>query len=471
MNENQKFQQICEKILDARDDNPNFLGNFLPESITPMDTSAYPLARTVQMPQGHKYPSGLLRFSFRDIHCTGMKKLRTNMNDYRINGRKIHMKLTLDALDIKGSYSLDAQNDPEISMDTAGNLMDTSGRTHIPLPAGADPAESTFSDEQQAAYLDQAREQRAILMNTPNGPELMSLYNEHNEQYNQAFLTNAQLRDVWKADGTTAQMAADTSNALKTGGVINSKDKKYANNLSYNANAFKQQLNIAVATVMLDENFDPYGSDPPNPNTPSYKAAMATVNFKKAVNTTGNHDANTVEMTSDQVYSSVKNHTGGMPTSSNDELNRLIMQGIQPAGNDEGTEVSGQVIDEEDRRRIRLIIESSLRNRMELAGRQFDPLWQGGCNALIRGTEVLVELAVKTGTDRVEFEVTDLRIELPAFDMHIDDSQWSGPAGEIARKRLSRAHFIRSLIHHQLVDKLEKTFSSSIIKALEYAAG
>ena len=471
MKENQKINQICEKVLDARDDNPNFLGNFIPESITPTDTSAYPLARTVQMPQGHKYPSGLLQFSFRDIHCTGMKKLRTNLNDYRIKGRKIHMKFTLDALEIKGSYSLDAQNDPEISMDTAGNLMDTPRRAYIPLPAGADPAEPTLSDEQQAAYLDQAREQRSTLMNTPNGPELMSVYNEHNEQYNQAFLTNAQLRDVWKADGTTAQMAADTSDALKTGGVINPKDKKYANNQSYNANAFKQQMNIAVATVMLDENFDPYGSDPPNPNTPSYKAAMATINFKKAVNTTDNHDANTTEMTSDQVYSSIKKHTGGMPTSSNDELNRLLMQGIQPAGNDEGTEASGQVIDEEDRRRIRLIIESSLRNRMESANRQLDHLWQGVCDALVQDTEVQVVLTVKTGADRVEFEVTDVRIELPPFDMHIDDSQWSGPAGDIARKRLSRAYFIRSLLHHHLVDKLKETLTNSLTNALEYAAG
>jgi hypothetical protein len=471
MKDHQKFQQICEKVFDARDENPNYLGNFIPDFINPMDTSNFPLARTVPMPEGHKYPSGLLQFGFRNIHCTGLGKLKASGNDYRIKGRKIRMKFILGTLNVRGSYSLNAQNDPEINIDTAGNLMEIPKYSHIPLPAGADPVKSTFSEEQQAAYLDQARKQRATLMKTSNGPELMSVYNEHNEQYNQAFLTNPEFREIWKADGVTAQMAADTSAALTNGAVINSKDKKYANHQTYNANAFKQQMNMAVATVMLDDTFDPYGENPPNPDTASFKAAMATLDFKKVVNDTGNHDSSTTEMTSDHVYESVKNHSGEMPTSTPDELNQIVMQGIQPAGNDEGMEISGWLIDEEDRRRIRRIIESGLRNRMDAANRQLDTLWQGGWDALIQDAEVQMELTVKNDGDRVRFVITDTQVELPPFDMHIDDSEWSGAAGEIARKRLSRAYFIRSLLHHQLVDKLKETLAASVIKAFNYAAG
>jgi hypothetical protein len=465
-----KLHRICEIIFNDREDNPNYLGNFIPDTIETADTPPYPLAKTVQMPEGHTYKTGLLRLSFRDIHCTGAKKLRAGSGDYQVEEQKIRMKFTLDTLNLKGTYFIDTQNDPEISIDTAGNLMELPKHAHTPLPGGADPGESSFSDEQQAAYLDQAREQRATLMQTPNGPELMSVYNEHNEQYNQAFLTNEQLRDIWKANGVTAEMAADTSEALKNGTVINPHAKKYSNNETYNKNAFKQQMNVAVATLMLDEDFDPYGSDPPNPNTASYKAAMATVNFKKAVNTTGNNDTGITEVTSGDVYGIVKNHSGAMPTSTNEELNRLIAQGIQPAGNDEGTDTSGPVIDEEDRRRIRLIIESGLRNRMKSMNNVSEPLWQGDCSALIQGTEAQIELDIQSHEGRLQFQLADAQIELPVFDMHIDDSQWSGPAGEIARKRLSRAYFIRGLLHHQLADKLKEVISTSVVKAFEYAA-
>jgi hypothetical protein len=471
MKDNQELSQICTSVLEARDNNPYYLGEFIPECVNLKDTSAYPLARTVPMPSGYPYATGRLGFSFRDLRCAGVPNFRTSPDAYRIEGRKIYLKLTWDELHLQGNYFLDAQSDPEISLDTAGNLGETpAGNARVPLPAGADPVESSFSATQQAAYLDQARDHRARLMQTPNGPELMSIYNEHNEQYNLAFLTNAQLREVWKADGVTAQMAADTSEALQTGAVINPQNKKYANQQSYNANAFRQQMNIAVATVMLDEDFDPYGSDSPNPDTPSYKAAMAAVSFQKAVNCSGNHADQITEMTAAQVYANIQNHTGGLPAATHDEIDGIVMQGIQPAGNDAGTDAPGPALDEEDRRRIRLIIESALRSRAETSDRATDILWQGRCDACIRGTVAQMELTVQDQSDSLKFAVADLQIELPVFDLHIDDSQWSGAAGEIARDRLSRAYFIRSLLHHHLVDQLKEMLTASVRQAFERAA-
>lgn len=125
---------------------------------------------------------------------------------------------------------------------------------HKPAPGAGDDSDPS-SDNKQEIYLAQAREQRARLMDTPNGQKLMGLYNEHNEVYDEAFKNQALLRRHWKAEGATANMADDTHQAIKNNDVVNKKDKKYKNGLGYNANAFTQQLNVAVGTAMSESQF------------------------------------------------------------------------------------------------------------------------------------------------------------------------------------------------------------------------
>ena len=48
-------------------------------------------------------------------------------------------------------------------------------------------------------------------------------------------------------------------------------------------------------------------------------------------------------------------------------------------------------------------------------------------------------------------------IDLPAFDFEIDDSAWFADAGEIARQRLNRIQFIRTLLREAVVNALQKT--------------
>ncbi|MCP4220046.1 MAG: hypothetical protein GY765_35775 [bacterium] len=475
MKDKKEIMHTLRKLHEAGDS--NYIGKYIPGTVQLGDTQSYPLAGKVKMPDWHEYESGLLRFRFEDIRCDGIDSLDTDPTAIDVRDTTVRMSFKLGDLHLQGNYTLDARHDPKLDMDTAGNLHDLPA-AGTPLPAGEDILGGTLSPETQEKYKAQANKEKSNLKD-PNSQKLMTVYNEHNEQYNNAFLSNSELRKYWKGKGATAQMADHTSKALEDENrksmPINSDEQKYpgymGGKISYNENAFQQQLNVAVATVMLDKDFDPYGEQPPNPDTASFKAALATLNFKKAVNTTGNDKDKTAPMTADKVTQSVGVHSGEMPTSKPAELNASIMQGMGGGGSDEGNGPGGDVLEEEERRRVRFIIESAMRQRAAEAADTARPLWSGNCNASIRNAEANIELTVAKENGKLQVQSIQSDVQLPAFDIDIDDSQWQGEAGTIARKRLSKAYFIRSLLHNHITDKLRDIFSAAVGKALAGAVG
>jgi hypothetical protein len=58
---------------------------------------------------------------------------------------------------------------------------------------------------------------------------------------------------------------------------------------------------------------------------------------------------------------------------------------------------------------------------------------------------------------------------MPAYELHIEDDAWSGEAAAVARKRLEGMHFIRSLLHESIVDRLKRELADAVRFALPAA--
>jgi hypothetical protein len=431
------------------------------DPITMGDTPAYPLARTLPMPPDHGYETGALSFRMVDLQLHGMRDIDVERWSREINEDRVRVKLELKSLILQGRYSLEVKPDPIVDLDTAGNLMDLPLEARQPAPAGAEPGEPTL-DSQQEEWLDQARDQRTRLNQTPNGQKLMGLYNEHNETYNDVFRNYPALTTVWRAGGATKEMAADTSDAVKNDTVINSPEKRYTGNVTYNGNAFAQQLNVAAACVYADPHFNPMTGPPPG--SKYFAAAKAALAFGKAVNSSTNNRKDSVhEMTPSQVHSTAQQHSGTLPDVSDQEaMMAILSSSIGPGGADENGDAGWIRVDEEDRTRIRFLHDAIMKQKAEDAAIVGQPLFEGECRARIDGVKATIELAMEDGSRGGQVRALSASVELPAFGLDIDDSQWTGEVGRIARQRLERMYFIRSLLHDSIVDHLQRALLRTV---------
>lgn len=430
------------------------------------DTPAYPLARTVAMPQGHAYETGALSYRMTGLKLLGLDRMQWVGSDRDAAGERVALELRLDGVRLEGRYAVEAKYDPIVDLDTAGNLMDMAPEASRPTQGGADPDEGGDLDPQQEEWLGQARDQRTKLQQTENGQKLMGLYNEHNEVYEEVFRENAALTPLWRADGATKEMAADTHEAVKTDGVVNKSDKTYTGNLTYNANAFVQQLNVASACVWSDPDFDP--SVGPTPDSKYWNAAKAALSFGKGVTlTTNNTKDNIQELKATDVHGTVQAHDQDLPQVSDEEMMDVIAQGNGPGGGLAARQPDWVVLDEQDRHRLRQLFEATMRQKAEKAAIAGQPLFEGALFAEIGGVDAFVELVLEAGPNGAKCRTGSVRLELPAYELDIDDSAWIGDAGQIARKRLESMSFIRSLLHDSIVDRLSRSVGDYAASAYE----
>lgn len=343
------------------------------------------------------------------------------------------LKITLAPMVITGGYRLFTVEQPRVNIDTGGNLM--------PLfIANNDLPPIT---PEQFAQLQTARSQRSKLKTTTNGQALLANYQKYNDDYDNAFQTNVALRTYWAADGVTAQMAQDTSDAVNAGNqVINSSSKKYGtNNLTYNENAFEQQTYLVSALIFS-----------------SPDAAQAASTFQNQVNqSTNNTQNNTVEMNASDVYQ----HVNGSSTTSrkameiSDYSNHTAL--VRVAKNEhEDTDLiklrnSGYHMHERQIQTMQEIYNESVRqndpkNRAEL--------WHGTISAAL--PESIFEFSLAEYRDSV-IAATLEKKTFSVPDIDIDMAGWKGAAGAIAQKRLASAYFIRGLLRSRIVDYIEST--------------
>lgn len=344
---------------------------------------------------------------------------------------------------LTGAYAVTALPAPRIDLDTGGTMLD--GDDDIEPGGGGGGQEAPLDPATRDAMLDNARAQRTRLMDDPNGQTLMSHYDEHNEIYNTVFVASAAARGAWAANGATKEMALDTHAAVGANGTVNDPTRTYGTQkVTYNENAFNQQLQIVVNTVAADPNFDPFNPDAKlDPDSPYTKASLAALTFGNAVGQTGNSKTATTPLQRDGVYGAVQAGTAPTPATV-DELQNIINQGAQPGGGAAALAAARgwRILDEDDRAKVRRYLRVAAEERAERLTRPRLVLWTGACGAELLDVEAELELAVEAGGLRL----TACAIRLPAFGFAIDDAAWDGEAAAIARQRLARLYFVRSLL-------------------------
>jgi hypothetical protein len=409
-------------------------------------TPAFLLATNIAMPAGHGYPKGNISFQFRGLSCKGWEraslkdKFDENVNETTIRFRQ---------LSIDGDYAVMTKYAPNIDIDTAGNLMPLDNPVLRPIAAGADEG-GTFDPEQKTDMLNNARLQRDKLSapDNPNGQKLMRTYNDHNEVYNELFQSNASLLASWKQGDAVAEMAKHTHEATNDGAdeVVNDPSTLYgdsSNQRTYNGHAFTQQ-NAVIAACIAESGYNPWGGGD-LPDNKFTQAGLATLNFKKAVGTSGNSSASTTPMTSDEVHGSVKEYEGPAPASTLDELQNQADQSNGSAGADEDAIANGwAILTEEERTQMRYLLTASWEEKQWKKNEKALDLFIGKCMA--RLSNVQVRLKRLSAADK--WMATE--VLLPAYELNIEDKHWLGELGETVRERLCQIYFVRSLITEKI---------------------
>lgn len=424
------------------------------------DTPAYPLARTVSMPPELGYPTGALSFRIAGLALGGLGRPDTARCGVEHESGRVCVRLVLDGVALSGHCVVEVKPDPVVPLDTGGDLMELAPEARVPGAAGAD-ADQPQLDPEKERWLDQARAEREKLAQTPNGQRLLASYNAHNETYDQLFRESEAMRTTWQAGGVTRSMGADTHAAVTGEEQVN--DRVYTRadtgeTVSYNSNAFTQQLAVAMNTMLLDPDFDPF-DQAARPRGRYLDASRAALSFGKAVKTTTANDKTTVNpLTPAEIYSTVESHEGEAPEVTDDEVARLAALGGSEGGEGEA-DLGWTVVDEDDQTMLRGLFQAFIKERAERAAYQGRPLFSGACSARIDGVEAVVELEMGR---RAVARAVSARVELPAFELDIDDTSWTGEAGSVARLRLERMFFLGSLLRDLVAGRLERALCESV---------
>lgn len=396
------------------------------------------------------FASGGIHIELSDITAAPLR-IATAAATAEEDGSAGTVSLTMAAMELRGRYRLFAIEQPAVDLDTGGDLM--------PLAAQRSDDDPPAITEKLYDQLSQANEQRSKLMTTKGGQALLSTYQQYNESYSHVFQTNPVLRFYWSEYGTSSEMADHTSQALKDGGVINPNESTKtfgSNHMAYNTNAFQQQIYVASACSAA-------AHATKSTDAALYrKAATATFTFAHQVShTVGNDSSTTVEMTGNEVYTAVAK----WPANNQDSLSdaeELIHALTQVANNqhsdadletlrNQGYDLSDEVI-------------GNIQEIFAEGVRQSDPanhaeLWRGPLSASL--PEFRCEFSLTDHGDGV-VATSLLRHDLPIPTLRIDATGWSGAAGELARKRLDNANFVRSLLQSRIIDHIERAVADCI---------
>ncbi|MFI2189885.1 hypothetical protein [Streptomyces sioyaensis] len=410
-----------------------------PEPLYLADTPGYPLARTVEMPETVDYPTGALSIRL------GALQVRAEGRPEAVAGEDATYRIP--ALVLTGRYALDARPDEIRDLDTAGNLRPLSEEARQPtLPAGSRieaPHEPPDPDTLKK-WRDRADAHRTKLMQTDNGRKLLTEYGANNESYYGIFdgssSVSGTLRKTWRKDGVTRRASehtyGTTDPSMSDGPQPKVNDWKDPERpgTTYNGHAFGQQLAVGTALALEAENIR--ATDPDKADQ-YVAAAGAATSFSKAVTeSTGNKSDATNPMTQQDIYTTVDQHSGVVPTTSPEEIARYaaLASGAYAVAAEDEPEDWLPLTDNQ-----RSLIQEFGRNVYHDEAREqpqaIDTLHQGDCSARLDDVRVTLD------PDRADATVT-----LPALTLHIDDASWQGPAGEVARERLRTMRFVQELL-------------------------
>ncbi|GLF93256.1 hypothetical protein [Streptomyces yaizuensis] len=402
------------------------------------DTPGYPLARTVEMPGTVGYPTGSLSIRF------GALRIRAEGPPQAVPGQEGTYRVP--ALVLTGRYALDARPDDIRDLDTAGNLRPLSDEAQQPtLPAISRPSVTPVppDDATLQKWRDRADTHRDQLMRTENGQQLLITYGKNNETFYDIFDTSSTLRKNWRRNGVTRRMSEQTYATTDLQAPADSTDPVNDwtdpdQGTTYNAHAFIQYVNVTSALSFESDQAAPEDQD-------RYGEALdAAQQFATAVKDTGNDGERISHMTHQQVYTAVEEHSGEVRAVTREERQRyigLVNGTYTTAPEDEPDEWFP--LSTEHRERYRQFGKEAYEDRAREQAAATDTLHWGDCHARLDDARITV------GPDRGDATVT-----LPALALHIDDADWQGPAGDIARERLRTMRFVQELLRDAIAETL-----------------
>ena len=423
------------------------------------DSPPYPLARTVEMPEDHDYVTGALSFRVGDQKLLGLDSLR-GVRVEEVDRDRVIVRMFFENVWLAARYVVEAKPDPVVGIDIAGNLMDLSEEARQPVAAGGDSISQPL-DPTQEGWVTQANAQKAKLDDpgNPNGHKMVKTFHQYNDQYLIAFQKSS-VQTTWQQGGVVKSMAKHTSDVDGTPNPVNPSDTKFGG-LTYNENSFSQKTAIATAMAyMAYLKKGPNGEPLSDQEVQNLKdAAKAIVGFDGAVGSTGNSDSEVTPMNFGQVHTAVKSHSGDLDEVTDEHLN-VYMPASPDEGGGEQDDSSSYMLSEKQRAVVERMHASLQKEDAANAAITGESLFEGCCEAHLRGVEAVVELAIDGRRSRA----VSAEVVLPAFALDIDDSNWAGVAGETARERLEQMHFIRSLTHDSIVDGIQQV----LLKAVPY---
>ena len=255
------------------------------------------LLRHVAMPEDCKYGEASI-----SVNCSGVtfpEDIKVKSKEKRETAEGVITDFAFKPTPFVVHYKLNAKYDPSIDIDVAGNPGNLKFK-------GMDEAEDAEKEE----WLDQARGERTELEKSDNGQLLLEQYDENKDAYNLAF-TSKTFCNKWQEGNVVMSMSRDTSEALKTGGVINEKtyEKSKGKTVTYNDHAYDVQSCLQNTLIFMKKNPAMNSEGEPGYVSPEDidKAVHSMTEFYNAVYTTGNTKDKTTPMTRDQVYEAVEN--------------------------------------------------------------------------------------------------------------------------------------------------------------------
>ena len=172
-------------------------------------------------------------------------------------------------------------------------------------------------------------------------------------------------------------------------------------------------------------------------------------------------------MTGNDVYTTVNTDNGDLPEVTDDQLFNMLNQGIGDGGSaavavEEAKTNNWIVLDEEERQHVRALYQALLIEKEQQSKRKTTAFLTGDCMAIMTGITANIKLHLKKG----QFKSSYVTLDIPGFELDIDDKAWKGKIGTLIRERFVQLFFVRSLIYKHISDALQLLVKTSFQEAL-----
>ena len=427
----------------------------LPDAVKVGEMPSFPLAHSVKMPDGIGFPIGSLALRLNDLQVTSEGGFSSTLESVSIKSRHVYVCLCFTGARMTGTHTLEAKQMWDAGIDGAGTGLSFDENGRVRHPGGADT-------NKNPAWVQTAKEQRQNLLNNGgNGMTLMNSYADHRVALNDAFTDpmNYAFQRQWGVPSITA-MSGHTNDCMsETSKNING-NKKYDNQMTYNENALTQQL--ALGTVLVGMGGSK-SDGTPDPSCPYQQAAKAVVNFNASVlsNTKAKKTKDIPAQTNKSVYKTVAD--GKPATEVSLEQTHRYLNGEDIGGKSADGSSWSMMLDEEDRRFLRDFKAEHQLHQERLVAAKPIVLFGGAASADLKEFYMYLEFSIP---ENGLLTFSNGRVELDSFDLELDDSKWSQDLGNIAGKELSKARFIKSLLHDRVADALERELIDKVASIL-----